>query len=63
MKIYSLDIYTDNSVQVRKMLPIRVGSGSTWEGAMMDVLTRRIYRNAGTGAFSYGNDIKYPIPA
>jgi hypothetical protein len=33
------------------------------EGAMMDVLTRRIYRNAGTGAFTYGNDLKYPIPA
>lgn len=29
----------------------------------MDVLTRRIYRNAGTGAFTYGNDLKYPIPA
>lgn len=26
-------------------------------------LTRRIYRNAGTGAFTYGNDLKYPIPA
>ena len=23
----------------------------------------RIYRNAGTGAFTYGNDLKYPIPA
>lgn len=22
-----------------------------------------IYRNAGTGAFGYGNDLKYPIPA
>jgi hypothetical protein len=31
--------------------------------AMMDVLTRRVYRNAGTGAFTYGNDLKYPIPA
>ena len=44
-------------------IPVRVGTGSTWEGAMMDVLTRRIYRNAGTGAFTYGNDLKYPIPA
>lgn len=33
------------------------------EGATMDVLTRRIYRNAGTGAFGYGNDLKYPIPS
>ena len=44
-------------------IPVRVGSGSTWEGAMMDVLTRRIYRNDGTGAFTYGNDLKYPIPS
>ena len=29
----------------------------------MDVLTRRVYRNAGTGAFGYGNDLRYPIPA
>lgn len=33
------------------------------EGAMIDTLTRRIYRNDGTGAFGYGNDLKYPIPA
>ena len=47
-----------------KFLPVRVGTDATsWEGAMMDVLTRRIYRNDGTGAFGYGNDLKYPIPA
>lgn len=46
------------------LLSVRVGTDVTsWEGAMMDVLTRRIYRNAGTGAFGYGNDLKYPIPA
>ena len=44
-----------------EFLPVRVGSGSTWEGAMMDTLTRRIYRNQGTGAFSYGADLPYPI--
>lgn len=48
-----------NGVLLQDFLPVRVGT----EGAMMDVLTRRIYRNAGTGAFSYGNDLKYPIPA
>lgn len=52
-----------SGVLVRDLIPVRVGSGSTWEGAMMDVLTRRVYRNAGTGAFGYGNDLKYPIPA
>lgn len=55
--LYALDIYTDNDEQTRRMLPVRVGTDATsWEGAMMDVLTRRIYRNAGTGAFGYGND-------
>ena len=48
-----------NGVPVRSFRPVRVGT----EGAMMDVLTRRVYRNAGTGAFTYGNDLKYPIPA
>jgi hypothetical protein len=44
---------------IQSLLSVRVGT----EGAMMDVLTRRIYRNAGTGAFTYGNDLKYPIPS
>ena len=50
---------TDGQGIERKPFPVRVGT----EGAMMDVLTRRIYRNAGTGAFGYGNDLPYPIPA
>ena len=53
---YSLTL---NGTDIRKFLPVRVGT----EGAMMDTLTRRIYRNAGTGAFTYGNDLKNPIPA
>ena len=48
----------ENNIPVRSFRPVRVGTDATsWEGAMMDVLTRRIYRNAGTGAFTYGNDI------
>ena len=61
-RVYSVKLWQSGAL-VRSFLPVRVGSGSTWEGAMMDVLTRRIYRNAGTGAFTYGNDLKYPIPA
>lgn len=57
-KFYSCKIW-NNSLPVRSFRPVRVGT----EGAMMDVLTRRVYRNAGTGAFGYGNDLKYPIPA
>ena len=61
-RIYTFRAWQGN-ILIRSFRPVRVGSGSTWEGAMMDVLTRRIYRNAGTGAFTYGNDLKYPIPA
>ena len=60
MRLNSASITGDRTMN---MLPVRVGTGSTWEGAMIDTLTRRIYRNAGTGAFTYGNDLKYPIPA
>ena len=41
---------------VRDFRAIRVGSGSTWEGAMLDTVERKVYRNAGTGAFTYGPD-------
>lgn len=47
-KIYSLQIYAGTAL-VRDFIPVRVGM----EGAMMDRLTRRIYRNAGTGSFNY----------
>ena len=57
-RVYKFSI-TTNGTKVMGLLPVRVGT----EGAMMDVLTRRIYRNAGTGAFTFGNDLKYPIPA
>lgn len=49
----------ENDIPVRNFRPVRVGT----EGALIDTLTRRIYRNQGTGAFTYGNDLKYPIPA
>ena len=57
-RCYYFDHYEDSAL-TQGLSPVRVGT----EGAMMDVLTRRIYRNAGTGAFAYGNDLKYPIPA
>lgn len=63
-KLYGCRLFINSSAPVRSFRPVRVGTDATsWEGAMMDVLTRRIYRNAGTGAFTYGNDLKYPIPA
>lgn len=59
--ISAVRVYADKTKAqlLNNLQAVRVGQ----EGAMMDVLTRRIYRNAGTGAFTYGNDLKYPIPA
>ena len=57
-KMYAAQLYSGTNL-LRSFCPVRVGT----EGAMMDTLTRRIYRNAGTGAFTYGNDLPYPIPA
>lgn len=62
-RLYSCSI-NNSSVPVRNLRPVRVGTDATsWEGATMDVLTRRIHRNKGTGAFTYGDDLNYPIPA
>lgn len=61
MRLNSMSVSGDRTINC---VPVRVGTDATsWEGAMMDVLTRRIYRNQGRGAFTYGNDLKYPIPA
>ena len=62
-RVYRMKMWADSTL-VHNFIPVRVGTDATsWEGAMMDILTRRIYRNAGTGAFTYGNDRSYPIPA
>jgi hypothetical protein len=63
-RVYSLLMEYQDGTKFLDWVPVRVGTDATsWEGAMIDTLTRRIYRNAGTGAFTYGNDLKYPIPA
>lgn len=50
-KIYGFKIW-ENGVLVRDMIPVHVGS----EGAMYDRVSGELFRNAGTGAFLYGND-------
>ena len=57
-QLAKLEIWQNGNL-IRNYISVRVGT----EGALMDTLTRRIYRNAGTGAFTYGNDLKNPIPA
>lgn len=58
-RVYAYQIF-ENGLIARSFRPVRVGTDATsWEGAMMDVLTRRVYRNAGTGAFTYGPDTSW----
>ena len=60
MRLYNFTAHL-NTIPTRSFRPVRVGTDATsWEGAMMDTLTRRIYRNAGTGAFTFGNDTSWP---
>lgn len=56
-KVFSCGIYDSNSALVRDLIPVRVGTGSTWAGAMLDRVNWRVYRNVGTGDFLYGVDI------
>ena len=55
-KLYGAEITVGSDV-ANNYKPIRVGSGSTWEGALLDTVERKVYRNMGTGAFAYGNDV------
>lgn len=57
LKISYCDI-RENGKPVRAMRPVR--NATTNEGAMCDVLTGDIYRNAGTGAFVVGPDTGLP---
>lgn len=52
--VASLVLYDTQGNKIRDFIPVRVGM----EGAMMDKLTRKIYRNQGTGAFKIGADKK-----
>ena len=73
-KIYSCKIY-DNGVLVRDFIPVRfTNEQGAFEGAMYDRLgtggmnpdgsprTDGLYRNRGTGAFSWGNDVAVVPP-
>ena len=57
-KIYSFKVYKNN-VLIRDFIPVRVGT----VGYLYDRVSGKLFGNAGTGAFGYGNDLKYPIPA
>ena len=57
-RVFGAKIYSNNLL-VRDFIPVRKGT----VGYLYDRVTRKLFGNAGTGAFSYGNDLKYPIPA
>lgn len=57
VNVYSFKL-TDDGVLVRDMIPVRFTNelGQS-EGAMYDCVSGQLFRNAGTGAFLYGNDM------
>lgn len=53
-----------DSILVRDYIPVRfTNEQGVSEGAMYDRVSGRLFGNAGTGAFTYGNDLRYPIPS
>lgn len=47
-----------NGAAIMHLIPVRVGT----TGYMMDLVGWKLYANAGTGAFTYGEDIPWPTP-
>jgi hypothetical protein len=58
LRIYSAKLW-NGSTLVRDYIPVRKGT----VGYLYDRVSGKLFGNAGTGAFAYGNDLKYPIPA
>jgi hypothetical protein len=58
LRIYSAKLW-NGSILVRDFIPVRKGT----VGYLYDRVSGKLFGNAGTGAFTYGNDLKYPIPA
>ena len=54
IRLYRIKLYGLNGTLIRDLIPVRVGSGSSFEGAMLDTVERKVYRNAGTGSFIIG---------
>ena len=56
LKLYSYSL-SDNGKLVRDLIPVRfTNEQNQSEGAMYDRVSRKLFRNAGTGAFLYGPD-------
>ena len=57
--IYTCKLWDANGTLVRDFIPVRKGT----VGYLYDRVSGKLFGNAGTGAFGYGNDLPYPIPA
>ena len=57
-RVFGAKIYSNNLL-VRDYIPVRKKT----VGYLYDRVSGKLFGNAGTGAFTYGNDLKYPIPA
>ena len=54
-------IVNHNGVVVRDFIPVCVGSGASAVGYMYDCVTKRLFGNNGTGAFTIGPDVAKPV--
>lgn len=56
-RLYSFTIARGNSLEL-DLIPVRfTNENGVSEGAMFDIITRRLFRNAGTGDFVLGPDV------
>lgn len=61
MKIWYFRIVHGNGI-VRDFIPVRfTNEQNQSEGAMYDRVSRKLFRNAGTGAFTIGPDVATPV--
>lgn len=57
-RIYSCRLYSGGAM-THDFVPIRfLNEDGEWEGAMYDFVSGELFRNQGTGAFSYGPDLE-----
>lgn len=57
-RIYSCRLYSGGAM-THDFVPIRfLNEDGEWEGALYDFVSGELFRNQGTGAFSYGQDLE-----
>ena len=61
-KCHAFQIYDANGILVRDFQPVRfTNENGQSEGAMYDRVSRKLFRNAGTGSFTIGPDVATPV--